>query len=141
MTSLTISLDKFMTLSENAQKEILDLFRNKQKITREEATEGELTRRQVSNLLHGLSDKSKSVLKMTVKEFESDHIDYEQLLEKLDMVGENLTGVWSGITKRCRNVTGDQEFVLIDWAKCEDNDNYIGSMHPRTFSLMAEYFK
>jgi hypothetical protein len=103
--------------------------------------DGELTRRQVSNLLSVLSDKSKNILRTMVRNFSHNDINYRDLLKNLGMTEEdNLTGVWSGITKRSRNVANDPSFDLIDWNSNEDNIA-VGSMHPTTFKYISEYFK
>lgn len=99
------------------------------------------TRKQVNNFLSGVSDKSKSVLKAIVQNFENNNIHYEQLVKNLDMVDENLTGVWSGITKRSRNTANDPDFDLIDWNIRDKDGCAIGMMHPITYSHIAAYFR
>lgn len=141
MTSITISLEKFLGLSKSTQDEILNVFREQLPPVNANTIEGELTRKQVNTLLNGLSEKSKTVLKAIVENFDSNNIHYEQLLEKLDMVNENLTGVWSGITKRSRNIANDPDFDLIDWNTRDKYGSVIGIMHPITFSHIAAYFR
>jgi hypothetical protein len=142
MTSLNISLDQFFGLSKATQDEILSLFQQQQlSAVKADTLEGELTRKQVNNFLSGLSDKSKSVLKAIVQNFENNNIHYEQLVKKLDMVDENLTGVWSGITKRSRNIANDPDFDLIDWNTRDKDGCAIGMMHPITYSHIAAYFR
>ncbi len=140
MTSITISLEKFLGLSKPTQDEILNVFREQLPPINTNTIEGELTRKQVNTLLNGLSEKSKTVLKAIVENFDSNNIHYEQLLEKLDMVNENLTGVWSGITKRSRNIANDPDFDLIDWNTRDKDGHAIGIMHCITFSHIAAYF-
>lgn len=141
MTSITISLEKFLGLTKSTQDEILNIFREELQTINTNTVEGELTRKQVNAFLSGLSEKSKTVLKAIVENFDNNHIHYEQLIKKLDMVDENLTGVWSGITKRSRNIANDQNFDLIDW-NTRDKDGFaIGIMHPITFSHIAAYFR
>lgn len=140
MTSITISLEKFLGLSKSTQDEILNVFREQLPPINTNTIEGELTRKQVNTLLNGLSEKSKTVLKAIVENFDSNNIHYEQLLEKLDMVNENLTGVWSGITKRSRNIANDPDFDLIDWNTRDKEGCAIGIMHCITFSHIAAYF-
>ena len=140
MTSITISLEKFLGLSKPTQDEILNVFREQLPPINTNTIEGELTRKQVNTLLNGLSEKSKTVLKAIVENFDSNNIHYEQLLEKLDMVNENLTGVWSGITKRSRNIANDPDFDLIDWNTRDKEGCAIGIMHCITFSHIAAYF-
>ncbi|MCU4385538.1 hypothetical protein [Acinetobacter radioresistens] len=141
MTQLVISLDQFQKLSTSTQAEILNIFQPQINHENVEDVDGELTRRQVSNLLSGLSDKSKNILRTMVRNFSHNDINYRDLLKNLGMTEEdNLTGVWSGITKRSRNVANDPSFDLIDWNSNEDNIA-VGSMHPTTFKYISEYFK
>lgn len=141
MTSITISLEKFLGLTKSTQDEILNVFREDMPTINTNTVEGELTRKQVNAFLNGLSEKSKTVLKAIVENFENNNIHYKQLIKKLDMVDENLTGVWSGITKRSRNIATDPNFDLIDW-NTRDKDGFaIGMMHPITFSHIAAYFR
>lgn len=143
MTNISISLEDFKKLSLTTQTEVLSIFQPKISSENNEDLDGELTRRQVLNLINGLSDKSKNILRTIVKNFSHDDINYKELLKNLGMTEEdNLTGVWSGITKRSRNaaVANDPSFDLITWNPNQDNI-YVGSMHPTTFKYMTEYFK
>lgn len=141
MTSINISLDNFFGLSKSTQDEILNLFKQEQPATTADTLEGELTRKQVNNFLNGLSDKSKTVLKGIVQNFENNNIHYGELVKKLDMGDVNLTGVWSGITKRSRNIANDPHFDLIDWYTYDKDGSAIGMMHPITYSHIAAYFR
>ncbi|MFK8986699.1 hypothetical protein [Acinetobacter seifertii] len=141
MTSITISLEKFLGLTKSTQDEILNVFREEQQTVNINTVEGELTRKQVNALLNGLSEKSKTVLKVLVENFDNNHIHYDELIKTLDMVDENLTGVWSGITKRSRNIANDSNFDLIDWNTRDKYGSVIGMMHPITFSHIAAYFR
>lgn len=141
MTSITISLEKFLGLTKSTQDEILNVFREEQQTVNTNTVEGELTRKQVNALLNGLSEKSKTVLKVLVENFDNNHIHYDELIKTLDMVDENLTGVWSGITKRSRNIANDSNFDLIDWNTRDKYGSVIGMMHPITFSHIAAYFR
>lgn len=143
MTHVSISLEDFKKLSLITQTEVLSLFQPQINSENTEELEGELTRKQVNNLLTGLSDKSKNILRTIIKNFNHDNINYSELLKNLGLTEEdNLTGVWSGITKRSRNVSvaNDPSFNLITWNSNEDNI-YVGSIHPTTFKYISEYFK
>lgn len=139
MTSITISLERFLGFTKSTQDEILNVFR--EELPTINTVEGELTRKQVNAFLNGLSEKSKAVLKAIVENFDSNHIHYGELIEKLNMVDENLTGVWSGITKRSRNIANDPDFDLIDWNTRGKDGVAIGIMHPITFAHIAAYFR
>mgnify|MGYP007088056755 CR=1 FL=1 len=141
MSNLTLTKDDFAKLSSTTQMEILSLFTPEIKYEMKKV-DGELSYQQVRNLLNGLSEKSKNMLKVIVQNFKHDAIKYRELLEILGLTeDDNLTGVWSGITKRSRNsaVANDSSFNLINW-DYDDVNLYIGSIKPKTFQHIIEYF-
>lgn len=139
MSNIVISKEDFSKLSHSVQTEILNLFLKKQIIQQDEL-DGELTKKQVFDLIEGLSDKSKGVLKATVK-FENNSINFNELLEELDTTEEDLKGVWSGLTKRTRNVANDSDLHLINWYWNEEDQSYTLTFHPTTYSHIVSYFK
>lgn len=140
MSYFSISKEDFQSFTITTQTEILAVYQTKKTIENTDSSDGELTKKQVNDLLSGLSEKSKGILKTIVKEFEYNQINYTILLKKLNMVDENLTGVWSGITKRARGVSHDKQLKLIEWV-WPDDSTCIGSMHPNTFNYISDYFK
>jgi hypothetical protein len=45
-----------------------------------------------------------------------------------------LRGVWTGLTKRTRTITGDDEAELIDWTKNYETNDYLGRLEPVTLA-------
>jgi hypothetical protein len=146
-TSINISLNSFRRLSTSTQQEILALFTltNMDQVSSEsqnkDSFDGELTKKQVNLFLLGLSEKSKNVIKTMILEFPNNSIPYDKLLIKLDMQDDNMTGIWSGITKRSRTASQDETFTLIDWSWSEELQTNIGRFHPTTHQYLMQFFK
>jgi endo-beta-N-acetylglucosaminidase D len=141
MTFISISLQDFQRLAPESRKDIFDLLSKSKNSSDSLDMEGELTGRQVISLVQGLSDKSTNILKTMIVGFNKNEIPEDELLKKLNMVGENLTGVWAGITKRARTVSSDPSFYIIEWKWSDEEKRSIGKFHPHTYELLKEYFK
>lgn len=141
MSAITISTDDFSKLSIDTQNEIINrLFPSKNNTTQLDDSEGELTKKQVNEIISKLSDKSKGVLRAAAS-FKSNSINFDELLEKLDTDAEDIKGVWSGLTTRCRNVTGDSEFRLIEWIWNEEEEYHTMKFHPTTYTHITSFFQ
>ncbi len=54
-------------------------------------------------------------------------------LERQMNVGRgSLRGLWGGLTKRIRTITGDPDASLIEWGDQADDGDYIGRLTPTT---------
>lgn len=145
MTSVSISKEDFVKLSISTRDEIIKLLSNNSTIYLSEDAEGdgELTKKQVNEIIKGLSEKSRGVLKAAAS-FDNHIIKFDDLLEKLDTDADAIKGVWSGITTRCRNVSNDPSFMLIEWVSEEDEDETVFAnmrFHPTTYAHIVSYFK
>ena len=140
MSYIALSIQDIKSLSATAKKEIFELLGYSDSHNDSEEGDGELTKKQVINLVQGLADKSKHILKTMVLNFDKNEIVYQVLLQELDMVGENLTGVWSGITKRARTASGDPEFTLIDWVWNEELNDNVGRFNSNTYNHLKNIF-
>jgi hypothetical protein len=142
MSYIALSMEDIQSLSSAARREVLNIFGHNDHYDDDDDDEagGELTRKQVVEFLAGLSDKSKNVLRTMVIDFDTNHVAHKDLLDTLDMVGENLTGVWAGITKRSRTVSGDPEFSLIEWTPNDDGDDNIGRFNANTYNHLKKIF-
>ena len=71
---------------------------------------------QATQFVKGLSGKSRNVLK-TILEIKGVESGFwmKTLAVVLMVEADSLTGVWSGLTRRSRTVTGDENAYLIDW--------------------------
>lgn len=80
--------------------------------------------------LLGCSDRTIEVLTLIVKAGESFSL---RELERASKVGNSgLRGVWTGLTKRVRTITGDADTALIEWSGPDENDDYRGRLAPMT---------
>lgn len=138
MTYIGINKDDFSKLSISAQTEILNLFKNNSLIDSSEEMDGELTKKQVNEIIKGLSEKSRNVLK-AVANLGSNFIAFDDLLVELDTDADEIKGVWSGLTTRSRNITHDPEFTLIDWVW--QGEECFMKFHPTTYSHIVSYFQ
>ena len=89
---------------------------------------------QAERLVRGLSDKSRSVLK-AILESEDGELGFwcKSVAEELGFDVSELSGVWSGLTRRTRTVSDDSDAYLIGWAWDEGRDDYYGKLHPTTY--------
>lgn len=84
--------------------------------TVEESGVANLTARQARTLLDGCSPKIQRALRFIVRQGLRG-FEIADLADELgvDLETSDLRGVWAGITKRTRTVTGDSEIYLIHW--------------------------
>ncbi|WP_133158623.1 hypothetical protein [Mixta theicola] len=94
----------------------------------------DLSSLQAEKLVRGLSGKSRSVLKAILENSDSSNGFWcEELASELGIEVTDLTGVWSGLTRRIRTVTGSSDAYLISWAWDDERQDYYGRMHQTTF--------
>lgn len=137
MSGIFLSLADLQKLSSGARSEVMavitegideDIF--------EENDEGptDLSSLQAEKLVRGLSSKSRSVLKVILENSDSSNGFWcEELASELEVDVTELTGVWSGLTRRIRTVTGSPDAYLISWAWDDEKQDYYGKMHTTTF--------
>ena len=77
--------------------------------------------------LQGCGGKTKQAIAYIVETGESFTMDEIKFVMKQD----DLRGVWTGLTKRVRTITGDKEAALIAWEQLGDGD-WRGRMMPVT---------
>lgn len=138
MTHISINKDDFSKLSISAQTEILNLFKNNSLTDSSEEMNGELTKKQVNEIIKGLSEKSRNVLK-AVANLGSNFIAFDDLLVELEADADEIRGVWSGLTTRSRNITHDPEFTLIEWVW--QGEECFMKFHPTTYTHIVSYFQ
>lgn len=140
MSDVILSKQDIQKLSVSAQNEIINLLFKTNLQESSEEDFGELTKKQVSDLIDGLSEKSRSVLK-AVAEFNENIINFNALLKLLEVEEKDIKGVWSGLTTRSRNISNDSEFYLIYWEWSEDQQSYLMKFHPKTYEYIVAYFQ
>lgn len=128
-----ITTNNLRALSLSAQKEIQALFFNSLLSNEDKESEDgptDISSRQAEKLVHGLSPKSRSVLLSIIKR--NGEFLCKDLASEFKVDVSYFTGVWSGLTRRIRTVTGDSEAILIGWSWNEKNDDYIGRLNQVT---------
>lgn len=78
--------------------------------------------------LQGCGDKTTNVLQRIVDAGEN--FSLRKLEAQMNVEEGALRGVWTGLTKRVRTITGDPEIALIDWGKETENGDYRGRLMP-----------
>lgn len=137
MSGIFLSLFDLQKLSAGARSEVLALItEGVGENIFEENGEGptDLSSLQAEKLVRGLSNKSRSVLKAILENSDSSNgIWCEDLASELELDVTDLTGVWSGLTRRIRTVSGSSDAYLISWAWDDERQDYYGKMHTTTF--------
>ncbi|MFJ5339894.1 hypothetical protein ACIPSQ_13645 [Pectobacterium parvum] len=129
-----ISRTAFQKMSERAQDEIMSAVTgedNSHQATQEySGLAVDLSSLQATQFVKGLSSKSRNVLKviLEIKGVESGFW-LKSLAVALMCESGSLSGVWSGLTRRSRTVTGDENAHLIDWVWDEKEEDYFGTLN------------
>jgi len=138
MSGIFISFLDLKKFSSGTRKEILALVtEDRVEDIFEESSEGptDLSSLQAEKLVRGLSSKSRTVLKAILENGDTlNGFWCEELASELKIEVTDLTGVWSGLTRRIRTVTGSPEAYLISWAWDDERQDYYGKMHTATFN-------
>jgi hypothetical protein len=80
--------------------------------------------------LQGCGEKTEMALRLIVEAGET--FSMRALEEKMKVQPGALRGVWTGLTKRVRTITGDPEAALIKWGEETDDGDWIGRLMPVT---------
>lgn len=140
MASILIDEKDFGSLSKPTQQEIMKLFfKNNIVLSDESDDQGELTKKHLNEIVSGLSEKSRNVLK-AIASFKTNTVSLDDLLASLKVEYQDIQGVWSGITNRSRNITQDSEFILFQWVHDEQDDSHILKFHPNTYAHLVNFF-
>ena len=136
MSGIFLSREDLDRLSASAKEEVFALLAGSISNMYVETEDGptDLSSLQTEKLVKGLSDKSRSVLKLIIQSNDGERGFWcQNIADKLEIEVEELSGVWSGLTRRTRTVSGDSEAYLISWAWDEDQYDYYGTLHPTTY--------
>jgi hypothetical protein len=79
--------------------------------------------------LQGCNEKTTDAIQKIVEAGGS--FSLRQLESDMGVVSGGLRGVWTGLTKRVRTITGDDEVRLLEWVEEADGD-YTGRLMPVT---------
>lgn len=137
MSGVFLSRDDLLLLSDSARDEVIALV-TEESISGvyDESEDGpsDLSSLQSERLVRGLSDKSRSVLKAILESEDGERGFWCKVIAKeLGFNVSELSGVWSGLTRRTRTVSDDPDAYLISWALDEERDDYYGKLHPTTY--------
>lgn len=137
MSGIFLSRKDLMLLTASAKEEVLMLVSGESAhgiYDKPEDGPTDLSSLQAEKLVRGLSDKSRSVLKAILESKDGEHGFWcQSIAEELGFDVSELSGVWSGLTRRTRTVSDDSEAYLIGWAWDEEHNDYYGKMHPTTY--------
>lgn len=84
--------------------------------------------------LQGCSDRTAEILGLMIDL--GDTFSLRELEKKAKVKPGGLRGVWTGLTKRTRTITGDPDAVLIDWSGPDDKDDYQGRLAKMTLDAL-----
>jgi hypothetical protein len=88
----------------------------------------ELSPGQARDFYAGCGPKTRKAIEV-IADGASHQFQIADIAKALDVKPNELTGVWGGLTRRLKTVTGDSDAYLIDWTKSEpvldDEENYI----------------
>lgn len=138
-----ISRSDFQKMSERTQEEILSAVTGEdsspQSALDYSGLAADLSSLQATQFVKGLSGKSRNVLKaiLEIKGVESGFW-MKTLAVTLMVESDSLTGVWSGLTRRSRTVTGDENAYLIDWVWHEEEEDYFGTLNNVTIKNLKK---
>ncbi|EEU9561211.1 hypothetical protein FXI36_24300 [Escherichia coli] len=136
MSGIFLSKEDLENLSPSAKEEIFALVSGDISNVYVENDDGpiDLSSLQAEKLVKGLSEKSRSVLKLIIESDDGERGFWcEYIADELEIEVEELSGVWSGLTRRTRTVSGDSDAYLISWAWDDSRDDYYGKLHPTTY--------
>ena len=138
MSGFFLSSNDFSQLSQSSKDEILMIVSG-QKIQNvyENTKDGpiDLSSLQAEKLVRGLSDKSRAVLKLIIESNDGEHGFWcKNVAKELNIDVSELSGVWSGLTRRTRTVSDDSEAYLIAWAWDDNANDYYGKLHTITYN-------
>ncbi|WP_426576731.1 hypothetical protein ACP179_20660 [Xenorhabdus stockiae] len=136
MSGIFISSQDWEKLTDRTREELLTLVTNgaREDVSYEEmggATD--LSSLQAANLVRGLGEKSRKVLKAILEVSDvQGRFWCKEAANELGVESESFRGVWSGLTRRLRSITGDDESYLFEWAWDDERDDYQGTFNEIT---------
>jgi hypothetical protein len=131
---IILSTDTIATLSEELKAELagrLGLAIQSSPIAAQVPAEiAELGIQAARAFLQGCSERTVEVLDLMASL--GDSFSLRELERKAGVPEGGLRGVWTGLTKRTRTITGDPDSALIDWSGPDADGDYNGRLAPVT---------
>ena len=137
---ITLDLQTLHRLSPSAKQEIVEqlglLLTETQKMRSDGGRYAKLGTQAARAFLLGCSDKTTDAVRAIVNQGEE--FEARQIEEQMGVQSGGLRGVWTGLTKRIRTITGDDEIDLFEWHEQLDDGSWKGRMMPQTRSAFLE---
>lgn len=137
MSGVFLSREDLILLSPSTRAEIIALVSGQflsGVYKKSEDGPANLSSLQAENLVHGLNEKPRSVLKSIIEGNDGEHGFWcKNVASKIDINVSELSGVWSVLTQRTCAVTDDFEAYLIGWEWNDERNDYYGKLHPMTY--------
>lgn len=88
----------------------------------------ELSPGQARDFYAGCGPKTRKAIDV-IADSASRHFQIADVAKAIGVQPSDLSGVWGGLTRRLKTITGDSDAYLIDWTKSEpvvdEDDNYV----------------
>lgn len=144
MNGIFISSEALREAPEHVRRSILDLVlgdgADMLRPAESDAGVVELSPGQVKAFLEGCSEKTKLALE-TMARSSSRQFKLNAVAKALDVDADGLKGVWGGLTRRTKTITGDPSAYLIDWIEDEQLDQWIGELSEMTYQSLRRAFR
>lgn len=146
MNGIFISTEALKAAPDSLRRSILNLVladAGSADVAREVETEdgfAELSPGQVKAFLEGCSEKTKLALE-TIARGRSRQFKLNDVAKALKVEPVALKGVWGGLTRRTKTITGDASAYLIDWIEDEKLDQWIGELSEMTYQSFRRAFR
>lgn len=145
MPNIILSEEDLASFTKTTRNEIAAFIHNQlfqdEEIENSDGVAIDLSSSQASELINKISKKSLSVLRAMLNEGE-DGFYFDDIAEAIGENEDDLRGVFSGLTRRVRNVTGQSKAELFDkWVDYDDNDRRWGQMNLVTYNNLKRIMK
>lgn len=106
----------------------------------------EFSPRQARKYIAGLKEKTRPAAEAIARS-DSRKFHVKDVATAVGVSAPELRGVWGGLTRRAKTISGDQDAYLVDWSKSEpvydDNGKYIdqvGEVSEMTYQSLRKAF-
>lgn len=133
MGMISLTNIEFNQLSSEAQKEILTLLGIEFEFETDDEFASKLNSKMAREFMMHLSPKSKLVLQKIIDFGKAGFwLDELETIIQIELE-EDIGGVWGGLTRRVRTVTGIEDAELFHWTWFENEDRTYGKLHQTTY--------
>ena len=140
MGLISLTTDEFKQLSVESKNEILTLLGITFEIDTNDEFAEKLNTRMTREFMTNLSPKTKIVLQKII-DFGKSGFWLDELEKDIQAeIKEEIGGVWGGLTRRVRTVSGIDDAELIEWGSSDDGERIHGKLHPATYQNLKNFF-